>query len=124
VCLFVLLLPGQMVLAGPPEGVSGKMVMDEISEALLRYRLEPNGKKRFVLLERLAPIQDARVTVALVQAMLDEDRPGEKMRLASLIGNWHLQNKEWVTANCPTVVNLWWKKNEADIRRRAKQLPK
>ncbi len=59
-----MLSPGK-ALAGPPQGVSGKMVLDEVSEGLRKYRRETDGKKRIKWLTKLAPSRDPRVKAAL-----------------------------------------------------------
>ena len=70
VTLLALSLPGKAV-AGPPEGVSGKMVLlrDDITDGLRKYRKEKELGKRIVWLEKLAPTQDPREAIALGEAM-------------------------------------------------------
>ena len=51
--VLALLTPNRAV-AGPPEGVSGKMVLDEVADGLRQYRKEKDQGKRVKLLERLA----------------------------------------------------------------------
>jgi hypothetical protein len=43
--VLALVLPGQAV-AGPPEGMSGKMVFDEVADGLRKYRKEEDEEKR------------------------------------------------------------------------------
>jgi hypothetical protein len=62
--VLALTLPGKAV-AGPPEGVSGKMVLDEVADGLRKYRHETNLHRRQVWLVKLAPSRDLRVSVAL-----------------------------------------------------------
>ena len=52
----VLALPGKAV-AGPPEGVSGKMVLtpDEVADGLRRYRHALDPATRLALMQKLAP---------------------------------------------------------------------
>lgn len=63
--LFVLLVPAPTVLAGPPEGASGKMVFDEVAEGLRRCSKEADPEKRFRRLDKLAESHDPRVDVIL-----------------------------------------------------------
>ena len=57
--MLALVLPGKAV-AGPPEGVSGKMVLeqDKVSEALLKYRRGSDPSRRLALLTDLARVRD------------------------------------------------------------------
>jgi hypothetical protein len=124
--VLALLSPGKAV-AGPPEGVSGKMVLDEVADGLRQYRMTRDQNRRINWLERLAPTGDPRVAVALGEALKGE---GELVRLAAA--------RNVVYYGAPPIVasprvgfearqieraSHWWAANEADLRRRAKQLP-
>jgi hypothetical protein len=99
------------------------MAQEEVTAGLLRVRNEPDANKRLALLERLAPIKDARVTVALVEAMQRDGGPN-KMRLGYLVVEHHIPpDVELAPAKFPAFVELWWERNEAEVRRRAKQRP-
>jgi hypothetical protein len=116
--LFVLLVSGEPVLAGPPEGVSGKMVFDEVADGLLRCRDETDREKLRALLERLARTRDPRVAI-----LLGEKRPGGAAFAFTLLARYYrpgpLNEEEY-----PPLAGLhWWEENEADLRRRAKKLP-
>jgi hypothetical protein len=52
-------------VAGPPEGVSGRMVFDEVADGLRKCREEKDPEKRIRWLEKLATTGDPRVCVAL-----------------------------------------------------------
>jgi hypothetical protein len=67
-----LLTPGKVV-AGPPEGVSGKMelVSDKVADTLRAYRAAKNDGKRWELLGKIASIKDPRIAVALGEALSD-----------------------------------------------------
>src|SRR5690348_6758493 len=55
--------------AGPPEGVSGKVVFDQVADGLRKYRAEKDKGRRLDWLKRLAPTHDPRVGVALGEAL-------------------------------------------------------
>jgi hypothetical protein len=111
--------------AGPPEGVSGRMVyVDKVAEGLRQYRREADLGKRIEWLTRLAPTHDPRVAVVLGElqeqfhagpAALPPD-PGVA---ANVLLHVHFvpgggDNKR---------IRDWWTQNEADLRRRAARLP-
>src|SRR5438309_980167 len=76
--LLAVLSPGPVALAGPPEAVSGRMVLDEVADGLRRYRNEGDVGKRMEILWRLAPTGDPRVAVALGEALSDPS-PGVRL---------------------------------------------
>jgi hypothetical protein len=117
--VLVLALPGKVV-AGPPEGVSGKLVLDKVEDGLRNYRRKKDSERRIMWLRKLAPTHDPRVAIVLGEAMDTNDSVGCEAELlllyyyvprpaGSIVGG------DWV--------HPWWDKNEADLRRRAKQLP-
>jgi hypothetical protein len=126
--LAILFLPAPgMASARPPEGASGKMVLDEVADGLRKYRKEPDPERRLDRLTRLAPTGDPRVAVALAEAMN--------------VGEWwyrgwactllfrHFENRAPIERHrhgdlIDPIVERWWKENEADLRRRAAQLPR
>ena len=139
--VLALMLPGKAV-AGPPERVSGKMVLapDEVADGLNRFRRERDVYKRVLLLCRLAETKDPRVLVAVGKSLSDhstflyEQRdfswgfPGQLVtveesmdRMAASILNMYYP-PPGVPKDLPAL-REWWDKNEADLRRRAKQLP-
>ena len=61
--LLVLALPDK-ALAGPPERVSGKMVLDEVVDGLRKYRKEKDPERRATCPKKLASERDSRMTVA------------------------------------------------------------
>jgi hypothetical protein len=115
-----LLSPGRAV-AGPPEGVSGKMVFDRVGAGLDRYRKEADPKKRLGWLKRLAPTCDARIGVALLDSLpADSIWVSNEQRLLEdyfVKGTWYYSKK-----GC--YFKGWMEEYEADLRRRAAQLPK
>jgi hypothetical protein len=70
VALLSVLLPGKTV-AGPPDGASGRMVLDEVADGLRRYRQAKEMATRIAYLKRLALTRDPRVGVALWEAQGD-----------------------------------------------------
>lgn len=129
--LLALLAPGQGV-AGPPEGVSGAMVLDEVADGLRRYRREPDERKRVQWLWKLgsprdpfrdycdASSRDPRVVVALGEALY------KPTPIEQFVGEWLLWHYYDPLDSCQPDIGrarLWWKKHEADLRRRAKKLP-
>jgi hypothetical protein len=125
VTLAILFLPAPgMALAGPPEGASGKMVFDRVADGLRTFRKEKHTGRGWRLMNRLAATGDPRVAVALGEAWEDQKEEG-RLAVAGLILQYC----------CPTqrlpafslggeLVDDWWVKNKADLRRRAAQLPR
>jgi hypothetical protein len=109
--------------AGPPDRPLGKMVLDEVADGLRRYRKETDPEKRIEWLEKLAPTRDPRVGVALGEYMADA--PSGWVAAGDLLERYFLPRPVNVTTSQEWVleVSLWWQKNKADLRRRAKQLP-
>ena len=112
----LLLLPGQ-ALAGPPEGVSGRMAFDAVADGLRKYAKETDPEMRAGRLAALAPSQDPRVAVALGEAMQD---PSPAVLAAAFRGAAAYYGAGTSTAE----VCAWWQENEADLRRRASELPR
>jgi hypothetical protein len=120
--------PLSAAFAGPPEGAAGKMVLarDEVSEALAKYRHESDPHRRLALLTDLAGVRDPRVAVALGQALYD---PDAELRVQAAFGILHnqveMKHKLMMRAReAENWAREWWAKNEADLRRRAAQLPR
>jgi hypothetical protein len=121
--LLLALVPGRPVLAGPPEGVSGRMVLDKVVEGLMRYRHETDLDKRWDRLGELARTRDPRVAVVLGD-LLDHGTDADQQQAAVIfIVRYHGQKGLACLTGIVPPVHAWWKKNEADLRRRAKQLP-
>ena len=120
--VLTLALPGA-TLAGPPEGVSGKMVLDEVADGVRKYRKETDARRRGELLRRLAPTRDLRVAMALGVAMMEGGSSlGREVDATELLNEWFLSDDDDFS-EVHRSVRIWWKKNEADLRRRAIQLP-
>jgi hypothetical protein len=59
------------VFAGPPEGASGRMVLDEVADGLRRSSRATDDGKRIAYLERIAPTHDPRVAIFLGEMLSD-----------------------------------------------------
>ena len=113
--MLALALPGRAV-AGPPEGVSGKMMFDEVADGLRKYRKKKDVEKRYKMLEKLAPTKDARVAIAIMEAGRAD------FRVYRLLAEFFVQGTRFEEGSRYHLGD-WWTANEADLRRRAKQLP-
>ena len=110
-----LLMPPPAV-GRPPEGVSGRMVFDQVADALRRYQRETDDDKRIAWLERLAPARDPRVALLIWEYPPDEITPSQYIGLRRLLLRYYVPRGE--------TLKSWWQANEADLRRRAKELPR
>jgi hypothetical protein len=120
--VLALLSPGKAV-AGPPEGVSGKMVFDEVADGLRKYRKETDPEKRFRRLDQLTKTHDPRVDIILGEMLSPISFPEIDIACAVILR--HHFTRRTVSMNEFYGLPLsWWEKNEADLRRRAKQLPR
>jgi hypothetical protein len=121
--LLMLPLLSGPTFAGPPEGASGKMMMDKVEDGLRKYQQARTERHRAVLLEGLARIEDARVAVLLGETLADRQSDvatnAACLLLLNFIPTRELSREDTHLATART----WWKANEADLRRRAKQLP-
>jgi hypothetical protein len=125
VSLFTLLMPARAVAELPEEG-SGQMVVDEVREGLQQYQKEKDVGKRIKLLEKLAPTRDSRVAVMLGDVLdgpiiIGED--GRAQNRAEHTASHLLLKKYYLPPQCDQAPHDWFKRNEADLRRRAMQLP-
>jgi hypothetical protein len=117
-CLLLLLLwPTSMAVAGPPDRPSGRMTRDAVADALLRYRREADPDRRRALLWKLAPLPDPRVAVALGEVLASSDFPFPEI---TLLARHHLPAEQRGSTDA---VWDWWRANEAELRRRAEELP-
>jgi hypothetical protein len=113
------LMPRKAV-AGPPEGVSGRMVFDEVADGLRRCRKEKDLTKRLGLLKKLALTHDPRVAVFLLDTL-----PAGSTILTEevfLLANCFIAGTRFHVGN-NIRFDEWKEANEADLRSRAKQLP-
>jgi hypothetical protein len=97
--------------AGPPEGMSGKMVFDQAADGLQKYRKETETERRIGRLLLLHKVDDVRVAVALGEALSEPELyPYAACLLVKYGARYDARG--------------WWKENEAGLRRRAAQLPR
>jgi hypothetical protein len=112
-------------IAGPPEGVSGRIVLDDVADGLRRYRKEKDPEKGLLWLEVLARTQDVRVEVVLGElreAGVAKGASGEVNRLG-FAAHCLLQKHYGLSIyKTDKEMRKWWRDNEADLHRRAKQL--
>jgi hypothetical protein len=115
-------------LAGPPERPSGQMALDEVAEGLRRYKLEGNPARRAAWLRRLAPARDARVAVALGTALGDAVPEVRSAAVAGLLAH-HIEPAALLAGPPARRTDeeealYWWANHAAELRRRAKLLPR
>jgi hypothetical protein len=123
VVLPLLFAVGQAI-AGSPEKASGKLVLDQVADGLRRYRMARTPEARIAWLRKLAPIRDARVAVALGEAISSDDLEVSRRAIGLVFTHYEAELPEVSSASpISGMVFGWWKENEADLRRRAKQLP-
>jgi hypothetical protein len=100
------------------------MVFDEVAEGLGAYRKEADDERRIARLRRPAPARHARVAVALGEALGD---PGGCLRGPAGLLPHDYYDIGRIAARAPSpdaAARRWWAKNEADLRRRANELPR
>jgi hypothetical protein len=121
--LAALALPPEVAAAGPPEGPAGQMAFDGVADGLRKYRKETDHDRRVRWLRKLAPTRDVRVAVALDDAWGDSDG-GVGTVAQALLAEYYCDPRPPTSASTWGPVTNWWKKNGADLRRRAAQLPR
>lgn len=112
-----LLLAGTPAGAGPPERPEGRMTFDEVADGLRRYRREHDPERRRALIRKLAPRRDPRVAVVLGESLAESEFPYQEL---VLLAEYYLPDTKRGSTDS---VWDWWRQNEADLRRRAKELP-
>jgi hypothetical protein len=108
-------------IAGPPEAVSGRMEFDEVADGLRKYANEKDREKRTQWLKKLAPTKDPRVAVALIDAL-----PSGSTTLVEedlILAEYFIKGTRFHTGS-GYFADEWLRANEADLRRRAAQLPR
>jgi hypothetical protein len=109
--------------AGPPDGVSGRMVLDEVADGLRRYHKETDETRRVEWLWKLARTRDPRVAVALGEAMRNGQYDRVRLHACWAIEACYSRNLPGFPYNSIREAQRWWNANEADLRRRAQELP-
>jgi hypothetical protein len=119
------LAPGN-ALAGPPDGVSGKMEFDRVAEGLRKYRKEKDTADRLLLLMRLAKTEDPRVAVALGEALVHEEGLVADMAASLLLRHYaHDDPPDGTDSKTRRKAALqWWAENFIALRYHARQLPR
>jgi hypothetical protein len=112
-----LLLAGLPVVAGPPERPAGRMAFDEVADGLRRYRRERDPQRRRELLQKLAPTRDPRVAVAMGEVLAGSGCPYPEI---AFLAEYYLPESKRGSTDS---VWDWWRENEADLRRRARDFP-
>ena len=129
------LLSPEKALAGPTEGASGKMVfVDQVRDRLREYRKEKDPEKRLAWLQTLAATADPRVALALVDAANSHNGDDLDCEAADILWWYYaspdaaahrgLVNHDVIAPPPGKGFRPWWKAHEADIRRRARLLPR
>jgi hypothetical protein len=120
------LLPlGRAAFAGPPEGVSGSMVLvDRVADGLRQYRQESDPARRIERLTALAATRDPRVALGLGE-LLERGQAAPRSESPDTgVADDVLLHAHCVPDGGGTKQRLdCWKRNEADLRRRARLLP-
>ena len=109
-------------VAGPPEGVSGRMAFDQVADGLRLNATTKDPDERMALLERLVESRDPRVAVALANVLSD---PGDGYATtAGCLLLWTYGGHVPVLGRAREDAHAWWARHGADLRRRAKELPR
>ena len=122
------------VTAGGPKPGPPAETVDRVAEGLRKYRKEKGPEKRLACLQTLAASGDPRVALALVDAANNHNGDDLDCEAADILW-WHYASPE--AASRRGIANLqvlkaprgssfrpWWQKNEAELRRRANELPR
>jgi hypothetical protein len=116
-----ILLP-EKAAAGPPDRDSGRMVLDEVEDALYRYRMARTPDARLERLEQLGSrCFDPRVRVVFGEALNDPSASIQRAAAERLIIGTGIVCQ---TYQVVPFMKAYWKEHEADLRRQAKQLPR
>jgi hypothetical protein len=117
-------VPAGRAVASPPEGVSGRMVLDEVVDGLRRYDAARTEAARVAWLRALKQTRDPRVAVVLGES-LREASPEVRGAAAEMLALYFIPLRRAESNSDYLVYAIgWWTQNKADLRRRAKQLPR
>jgi hypothetical protein len=123
VACLALMMVEPTCLAGPPGGPAGAMVIDTVADCLRQYRREKDPEKRIRCLEKLSATRDPRVAIALHELANDLSET-ERVRIEAtfLLARKFIYGSRFDWGG-EVHTGEWWRANEAELRRRAKQLP-
>jgi hypothetical protein len=128
-----LLIAVPLAAAGPPESVSGRMVVvDDVADGLRQYRQETAPERRLAWLRKLAATQDPRVAIVLAEVANDGTAGDLDCEAADELW-WHFAspdaasrhgkvNNKTTKAPNGASYHAWWDENEVEVRRRAARL--
>lgn len=122
VCAAAVLLLGSVALADAPRGVSTRAARDEVAEKVQRLRQETEPEKRLALVREIGRIPDPRVSVALMELVLELTPKGDSpllMEAAYFFVRHHIPPHEAPPTKFPRSAAIWWEQHEAEVRRRA-----
>jgi hypothetical protein len=110
--------PGE-AFAGPPGRPSGKMVLavDEVQQAMRKARREPDPCKRLLIYCHVTQRRDPRIIIGACEIMMSLPLSTEVWEDARAVLRAYFIGTDEEPA-------VWWEKNQADLRRRAAQLPR
>jgi hypothetical protein len=110
-------------VAGPPQGVSGRMVVDEVADWLLAFRKAKGRERRMLILlwELGEKRNDPRVKVMLGETL---DTPSPDVRFAAATQFLFCRGLGMTITSDAFVlmVREIWQEQQADLRRRAARL--
>jgi hypothetical protein len=116
--LLLLLSLATSLRAAPADApADGRMVLDEVADGLRRYHGTKHEAPRRELLWRLASTRDPRVAVLLGEGLASSDYPFHEL---TLLARFYLPAE---MGRSTDAVWDWWRAHEADLRRRANELP-
>lgn len=102
---------------------------DQVETDLQSFRRETDPAMRIALIKKFGHNPDPRVTVALMEVVLQTDMEESWRRMDGKLGvllsasfslvRYHIPEEDLLPAKYWTTARLWWEKAEADVRRRA-----
>jgi len=85
------------------------------------YQKGKDQKKRIALLTKLAPSRDPRIAITLWEHA-DNRADDTRIEAIILLADHFVKGTRFATDK-GLLIGEWWEANEAELRRRAKQLP-
>jgi hypothetical protein len=102
------------------------MVLDEVADGLRKCREVKDRAKRAERLKKLAGSRDPRVAIAMAEYIEDPYNGNlDRYAVGAEMARHYLPPVAGaeVSSDYAHAAVRWWKENEADLRRRAKELP-